>query len=102
MQFHLDTAELNLLAEVLMQETGKPSAEQLPGCDDLLNKVLARDMRLDSGELEQAGEVLRKYERALKEEMAGTQDPNLSARQQAKLKLMQRVREKVNEACVMF
>ena len=46
MQFHLETDELKLLANVLLEQDPRQYNE-------LLNKVMARDLRFDSGELEQ-------------------------------------------------
>lgn len=102
MQLHFDTAELNLLADVLLEETSRTSAEKFPGSDDLLDKVLAKDLRLDSGELEKVGELMEKCERALKDEIARAPDSTTDVRLRKKLAIMQRVRERVNEACVMF
>ena len=42
MQFHLETDELNFLANVLLEQDPRPYKE-------LLDKVMARDLRLDSG-----------------------------------------------------
>jgi len=47
MQFHLEPDELNLLANVLLEQDPRQY-------NDLVTKVLARDLRLDGGELEQA------------------------------------------------
>ncbi|MGA7320057.1 MAG: hypothetical protein WBW98_06070, partial [Candidatus Sulfotelmatobacter sp.] len=46
MQFHLETDELKLLANVLLEQDPRQYNE-------LLNKVMARGLRFDSGELEQ-------------------------------------------------
>ena len=51
MQFHLETDELKLLANVLLEQDPRQYNE-------LLNKVMARDLRFDSGELEQTAELL--------------------------------------------
>ena len=75
MQLHLETDELNLLANILLERVGTISAAQAssPGSvqsdrsrgqsprffDDILDKVLARDLRLDSDELEGVADLLR-------------------------------------------
>jgi putative sterol carrier protein len=95
MQFHLETDELNLLANVL--------AEQDPRrYNELLNKVLAHDLRFDSGELEQSADLLAGKKRSLKDEIARQPDATLKMDLQRQLALLERVLERVNEACVMF
>ncbi len=95
MQFHLETDELNLLANVLLEQDPRPYKE-------LLDKVMARDLRLDSGELEQAGELLAAKKRNLHEEIEKQPNAALKTELERKLALLQRVLERVNEACVMF
>jgi hypothetical protein len=95
MQFHLETDELNLLVNVL--------AEQDPRrYNELLNKVLAHDLRFDSGELEQSADLLAGKKRSLKDEIARQPDATLKMDLQRQLALLERVLERVNEACVMF
>jgi len=95
MQFHLATDELNLLANVLL--------EQDPGqYKELLDKVMARDMRLDAGELEQASELLAGKKKNLKDEIERQPNASLKTELQRKLALLERTLERVNEACVMF
>lgn len=95
MQFHLETDELNLLANVLLEQDPRPYKE-------LLDKVMARDLRLDSGELEQAGELLAGKKHSLQTEIARQPNAALKTELERKLALLQRVLERVNEACVMF
>ncbi len=114
MQLQLEAAELNLLADILLEQVGRASAKEVPSqretgigltsssYEDLLNKILARDLRLDSGELEQAGELLGHRKRELKEEIARTPDPEVCVRLREKLGLVEHTLERVNEACVMF
>jgi len=95
MQFHLETDELKLLADVLLQ--------QEPGqYDELADKVMARDLRFDSGELEQTAELLAGRKRGLKDEIERQPDAALKTALQQRLALLERVLERVNEACVMF
>jgi len=95
MQFHLETDELNLFTNVLLEQDPRPYK-------DLLNKVLARDLRLDAGELEQAADLLAGKKRTLKDEIARQPDGALKMDLQLQLALLERVLERVNEACVMF
>ena len=95
MQFHLETDELKLLANVLLEQDPKRYNE-------LLNKVLAHDLRFDSGELEQTAELLAGKKRSLKDEVARQPDGTLKTELQRQLTLLERVQERVNEACVMF
>jgi hypothetical protein len=91
----LETDELKLLANVLLEQDPRQYNE-------LLNKVMARDLRFDSGELEQTAELLAGKKRSLKNEIARQSDGTPKAELQRQLTLLERVLEKVNEACVMF
>jgi hypothetical protein len=95
MQFHLETDELKLLANVLLEQDPRQYSE-------LLNKVLARDLRFDSGELEQTAELLAGKKRSLKDEIARQPDGTQKTELERQLALLERVLERVNEACVMF
>jgi hypothetical protein len=95
MQFHLEKDELNLLANVLLEQDPRPYQE-------LLNKILARDFRLDAGELEQAAELLAGKKRSLHDEIVRQPNTALKMDLERRLALLERVLERVNEACVMF
>ncbi len=95
MQFHLETAELNLLANVLLEQDPRPYQE-------LMNKILARDLRLDGDELQQAADLLAAKKLRLKDEIARQPDAPLKLNLERQLTLLHRVLERVNEACVMF
>jgi hypothetical protein len=95
MQFRLDTDELTLLADVLLEQDPRQYSE-------LLNKVMARDLRFDSGELEQTADLLAGQKTSLKDAIAQQANPALKAELQRRLALLERVLERVNEACVMF
>ena len=68
MQLHLEIDELNLLADVLMEQAGRTGSSGCPSDKDtrpgpqffspVLDKILARDLRLDTDELEQLGDIL--------------------------------------------
>ncbi|MGA2981764.1 MAG: hypothetical protein ABSD76_19385 [Terriglobales bacterium] len=95
MQFHLEPDELKLLANVLLEQDPRPYQE-------LLNKVLAHDLRLDADELEQAADLLAGKKRSLHDEIDRQPDATLKTELQRQLALLERVLERVNEACVMF
>lgn len=113
MQLHLDAEELNLLAETLLEQVGRISAQEVPAAnvqgngdigqaarryDDVLDKVLARDLRLDGDELEQVADLLVEQKRDLQSEIARLRNSALHVRLQQKLGLVERVLERVDEA----
>lgn len=95
MQFHLEMNELKLLADILLEQDPKQYGE-------LIDKVMARDLRFDAGELEKTAELLASKKRSLKEEFTSQADATVKAELQRRLALLERVQERVNEACVMF
>ena len=95
MQFRLEPDGLKLLANVLLEQDPRPYQE-------LLNKVLAHDLRLDADELEQAADLLAGKKRSLHDEIDRQPDATLKTELQRQLALLERVLERVNEACVMF
>ncbi|MGO9305980.1 MAG: hypothetical protein ACLP3R_20175 [Candidatus Korobacteraceae bacterium] len=117
MQLHLEAEELNLLAETLLEQVGRMQTQKVPAAnaqgngkmgqaarryDDLLDKVLARDLRLDGDELEQVAVLLAEHKRDLKSEIVRLQNSALRLRLQQKLELVERVLERVDEARTMF
>jgi len=117
MQLHLETDELDLLANVLMQRIGEMAAQAVsagaagpigarspdPGrYDDLLDRVLARDLRFDSDELEFVADLLTGQKHSLGEEIARQPSAALNTPLRKKLALLERVLERVDEACVMI
>jgi hypothetical protein len=95
MQFHLEADELNLLANILLEQ-------EPPRYNELLKKVMARDLRFDADELEQTAELLTAKKRSLKEEIGRQPNAALNTGLQQQLALLEQVLERVNEACVMF
>ena len=95
MQLHLEAEELKLLADLLLEQDQRPYA-------DLVEKVLARDLRFDSDQLEETADLLAAREHGLKHELAQETNSTRQAELQRRLALLERVLEKVNEACVMF
>ena len=116
MQLHLETDELNLVADILMQRIGKASAQaaQCSGRPDesirlgpqfydrLLDKILARDMRLDTDELDQIGELLDTQRCQLTEQIARGENAASQAELQRKVRRLDHILERISEACVMF
>jgi hypothetical protein len=100
MQLHLETDELNLLANVLM-EPGE-ATPHLAVDDQLLEMVLARDLRFDSDELERVAALLTAEEHGLKESISHEANGARKTEIRHKLTLLERVLEKVDEACVMI
>jgi hypothetical protein len=81
MQFHLEIAELNLLANVLLEQDPRPYQE-------LMNKILARDLRLDGDELQQAADLLAAKKLRLKDEIARQPDASLKLNLEQQLALL--------------
>ena len=117
MQFHLETDELDLLANVLMERIGAMAAEAVSAgppksnlglapdpqqCDDLLDRVLARDLKFDPDELEYMADLLTAKKRSLHDEIARQPSSGLKADLQKQLALVERVLERVNELFVMI
>ncbi|MFZ1919397.1 MAG: hypothetical protein WAU58_17630 [Terriglobales bacterium] len=95
MQFHLETDELKLLANVLLElDPVKYNA--------ILIKVMAHDLRLDAGELEDSAAALEIKKNSLKDEISREPNAARKAELERKLALLVRTLERVNEACVMF
>lgn len=95
MQFHLEADELKLLANVLLEEDSQQY-------DEILNKVMTCDLRFDAGEFEQTADLLVNKKRALKAEISLQPNPVAKRQLESQLALLERVLERVNEACVMF
>jgi hypothetical protein len=95
MQLHLETDELKLLADILLEQDQRKYA-------DLVDKVLGHDLRLDTDELEQTADLLAAEERRMKGVIAQQTNPSQKDELQRRLALLEKVLERVNEACVMF
>jgi hypothetical protein len=117
MQCHLEVDELNLLADVLLEQistmSDRPSSDSSlkPDSDRekdrraynaLLDRVLARDQRLDADEFELAAQLLAVKKRLLKDQIASQTNPAQKRELQQKLTVLERALEKISEACVMF
>ena len=95
MQLHLEIDELNLLANLLIQRSS-------PQNEKLLEMVLTRNLRFDSDELEALADLLAAERRTLKDEIAGVADAIRKGKLAGTLTVLERVLERVDEACVMI
>jgi hypothetical protein len=117
MQLQLNTDELNFLADTLLERVGNiyarrrlaPDAqgnadiEQGERCyDDLQNKVLMGDLRLDADELEQVADLLVDRKLYFSHEIARLPNCVLLLNLDQKLKLVERILERINEARAMI
>ncbi len=117
MQLQLDTDELNVLADTLLERAGDicarrrlaPGAqenaniEQAERCyDDLLKKILMRDLRLDADELEQVADLLDDRKLYFSHEIALQPNSVLSLSLKKKLTLVEHILERINEARAMI
>jgi hypothetical protein len=100
MQLHLEIDELNLLANLLMEPTGEIPRPAVDG--RLLDMVLARDLRFDSDELERLAALLFEAERRAKDDLLNEKEAACRFELKSRLALLDRVMEKVDEACVMI
>ena len=99
MQLRLEVNELNLLANLLMERSAAQSSATV---DDLLEMVLARDLSFDTYEFQRLADVLAAEERRLKEEVSRQPSVPQKTGMEETLALLERILEKVDEACVMF
>lgn len=117
MQLQLNTDELNLLADTILERVGAISARKrsTPGAqanadtepggrcyDDLLNKILMGDLRLDADELEQVADLLGDRKLYLTHEIARLPNSVFLLDLDHKLRLVERILERVNEARAMI
>lgn len=94
MQLHFSVEQLQLLAEILSEQRTKPA-------EDLLDRVLARDLRFDFDELEQLSVLLNARRKEVMNRLGETKNPELSARLQQAKSLLDGMLERVSEASAM-
>jgi len=117
MQLFLDTDQLDFIANILLEREARMSTtpenaalqrpaspQKLSDYEELLDKILARNMEFDSDELEQLADILAAEKRDLKENISQLQEPNAAKKAllQHKLTRLERVLEKVDEVCAML
>jgi len=117
MQLHLEADELDLLANVVMERISAISAQSgssdpvtsdknaSPDAqlyNDLLDKLLAHDLRLDCDELQRAADLLAARKCDLERVIAQEQSARLKSELSSRLALLERALERVDEACAMM
>lgn len=114
MQLYLETDELDLIANILLAREGQLSGAtqrsvaspyagiDLKICEELLDRVLARDMEFDSDELERLAEILSSEKEAMNRVTVPAQSGPPNALFQRKRAKLERVLEKIDEVCAMI
>ena len=112
MQLHLEIDEINLLANILLERICEMSTQEFTGSggqlptqlrhgpgrlDNLLDKVLARDLRLNFDELEQVDQLLSARRRRLTKQIAWTDNYTGRPELQRQLKLMDHIIDRVTQ-----
>jgi hypothetical protein len=116
MQLYLEVDQLNLLANILLERVcemsvqtpsgiglnSEPDTQQnLRRLNELLDKVLARNLKFDSDELEQLADLLSDKKIRIKSQIARQYNAALKKKVEQKLALLERALERVEEACAM-
>lgn len=120
MQLCLENSELNLIANILLERESRMSIPSTPDrrnleppnasaslkvdremCEGILQRVLARDTALDCDELEQLAIVLKEEQTELRMK-TGAAPATDTAALAKKRQQLERVLEKIEEACVMI
>jgi hypothetical protein len=113
MQLQLGSGELDVIANILLERESlyAASASQSPDlrtgtdlkmCEELLEKILARNTELDSDEMQRLADILADYEHMLKQALARESQTERKGILQTKLDRLEPVVERVEEVCVMF
>jgi hypothetical protein len=113
MQLELHSSELDVIANILLERESLYAAEasadpgarcgtELKICEELLEKILARNTELDSDEMQQLADILADYEHMLKQSLARESQPEKKGIVQTKLDRLEPVLERIEEVCVMF
>jgi hypothetical protein len=91
MQLRFTIDELNLLAEVL----------EYNDAEDLVDRVLARNIQFTSDELDRMAEMLSARDRELRDAISKADDAATKRNWERTRALLQRVLDKITEACAM-
>ncbi len=97
MQLRLTNDELNLIANLLMEHDDKTKPRR-----DLLEKILAKDLRFDTEELDLLDGFLKSVQRSLRTSQEHHGDANSNPDLAMTLATLEGAVEKVDEACAMF
>jgi hypothetical protein len=111
MQLHLEMDELNCLANLLLERvrglsvatiTPEQTQQEVRVYNGLLDKVLERDLRFDTDELDQLAAVTAGWKKTLDAEICRQTNSNAKLELEQQRVLLERVMEKVEECCTMF
>jgi hypothetical protein len=113
MQLQLQSGELDVIANILLERESLSAASasespdlragtDLKMCEELLEKILARNTELDSDEMQRLADILADYEHMLKQALSRETQPERKGILQTKLDRLEPVVERVEEVCVMF
>ena len=94
MQLHFTVPQLQLLAEILSEQKGAFA-------EDLLDRVLAYDLRFDFDELDQLSVLLSSGRREILTDLAGAKNAATAAALERKQQLLDQIIERVSEAFAM-
>ncbi len=97
MQLRLTNEQLNLIANLLMEHDDKTRAH-----GDLLEKILAKDLRFDSDELELLDDFLKAVRHSLRESAEHHGDASKNPELAETMATLEGAVEKVEEACAML
>ena len=92
MQLHFTVRQLQLLADLLTEEKTE---------EDLLDRVLARDLRLDYDELERLNDLVGSWRSEVTEMLQSATKPETSVALQQKKILLDEMQERLTEATAM-
>ena len=92
MQLHFTARQLQLLADLLTQEKTE---------EDLLDRVLARDLRLDYDELDKLNDLVTSWRSEVIEMLQSTTNPETKVSLQQKKVLLDEMQERLSEATAM-
>ncbi len=103
MQLLLTLDELQVLADVLELQTEQPACDpvKLPELEALLDRVIARKLQFCSDELDTLADVIGEGVRQIRARMASVEDLALKRSLESKRDILQRIADKITEACAM-
>jgi hypothetical protein len=101
MQLQFTRDELKLVAEVLEVPNSVRDDSRAVKRYNLLDHVIAHDMRFAFDELEDLLDILTDYENGLRQHLAQATETKAAEAESESLKLLQHLMEKVTEACAM-
>jgi hypothetical protein len=94
MQLHFTVPQLQLLADILSEHKG-------PIAEDLLDRILTKDLRFDFDELEQLSVLLNSGRAEILTELAGAKNPGIIATLERKKQLLDEMLERLSESLAM-